>query len=40
MLQITKNLLRLLTNQFAVRMNNQKRYSTEEVATALKDSAG
>jgi len=35
-----KNLLVLFTNQFAVRMNNQKRYSTEEVATALKDSAG
>ena len=35
-----KNLLVLFTNQFAVRMNNQKRYSTEEVAMALKDSAG
>ncbi len=35
-----KNLLALFANQFAVRMNNQKRYSTEEIATALKDSAG
>ena len=35
-----KNLLVLFTNQFAVRMNNQKRYSTEEIAMALKDSAG
>ncbi len=32
-----RNLLRLFTNQLAVRMNNQKRYSIKEVVTALKD---
>ena len=34
-----KNLLVLFTNQFSVRMNNGKRYSTEEIATVLRDSA-
>jgi len=32
-----RNLLEVFTNQFAVRMNNSKRYKTEEIATALKD---
>ncbi|MFH1716154.1 MAG: site-specific DNA-methyltransferase [Planctomycetota bacterium] len=31
------NLLKLLANQFAVRMNNDKRYSTHEIAAALED---
>ncbi len=35
-----KKLLKQFTNQFAVRMNNQKRYRSEEIATALKDLAG
>jgi len=35
-----KNLLELFTNQFAVRMNNQKHYSTEKIVTALEDLAG
>ena len=30
-----KKLLKQFTNQFAVRMNNQKRYRSEEIATAL-----
>ena len=30
-----KELLKLFTNQFAVRMNNEKKYSTKVVATAL-----
>jgi len=34
-----RKLLKLFTNQFAVRMNNQKRYSTEEIVTALRDLA-
>ncbi len=34
-----KNLLELFTNQFAVRMNNQKRYNTEEIVAALEDLA-
>jgi len=34
-----KNLLRLFTNQLALRMDNQKRYSTEEIVTALEDLA-
>jgi len=34
-----KKLLELFTNQFSVRMNNQKRYRTEEIVTALKDLA-
>jgi len=34
-----KNLLEHFTNQLSVRMNNQKRYKTEEIATALKDLA-
>ena len=33
------NLLKHFANQFAVRMNNQKRYRPEEIATALKDLA-
>ena len=33
------NLLKHFANQFAVRMNNQKRYRSEEIATALKDLA-
>ena len=33
------NLLKLFANQFGVRMNNQKRYRPEEIATALKDLA-
>jgi len=35
-----KDLLELFTNQFIVRMNNGKQYRTEEIITALKDSAG
>ncbi len=35
-----KNLLEIFTNQFSVRMNNQKRYRAEDIATALKDLAG
>jgi site-specific DNA-methyltransferase (adenine-specific) len=35
-----KNLLELFTNQFSVRINNGKQYGTEEIITALKDSAG
>jgi DNA modification methylase len=34
-----KNLLALFTNQFSVRMSNKKRYSTEKIATVLRDSA-
>ncbi|MBA7692171.1 hypothetical protein ES703_100729 [subsurface metagenome] len=34
-----KNLLELVTNQFAVRMNNPKRYKSEEIITALEDLA-
>ncbi|MHC4498379.1 MAG: DNA-methyltransferase [Planctomycetota bacterium] len=34
-----QNLLQLLANQFTVRMNNGKRYRTEEVVTDLKDLA-
>jgi site-specific DNA-methyltransferase (adenine-specific) len=34
-----RELLALFTNQFSVRMNNRKRYSTEEIATVLRDSA-
>ncbi|OHB75507.1 MAG: hypothetical protein A2Z25_07285 [Planctomycetes bacterium RBG_16_55_9] len=30
-------LLKLFANQFAVRMNNRKRYGTKEIATALKE---
>ena len=30
-----RDLLRLFTNQFTVRMNNRKRYSTKEIVTAL-----
>ncbi|MCK4752938.1 MAG: site-specific DNA-methyltransferase [Planctomycetes bacterium] len=32
-----EKLLALFTNQFSVRMNNQKRYKLKEMATALKD---
>ena len=35
-----KNLLELFTNQFAVRMNNQKKYSENVVAMALGDLPG
>ncbi len=35
-----RDLLRLFTTQFAVRMNNQKRYSTKEMATALESMSG
>lgn len=35
-----ENLLTLFTNQFAIRMNNKKQYSTQAVALALKDMAG
>jgi len=35
-----KNLLKFFTDQFAVRMNNQKRYRTKEIAMALEDLAG
>jgi len=34
-----KKLLKQFTNQFMVRMNNQKRYSTKQIVTALKDLA-
>jgi len=34
-----RKLLKLFTNQFTVRMNNQKRYQAEEIITALKDLA-
>ena len=34
-----KKLLELFTNQFSVRMNNQKRYRAEDIVTALKDLA-
>ncbi|MFQ6036062.1 MAG: DNA-methyltransferase [Sedimentisphaerales bacterium] len=34
-----RKLLKLFTNQFAVRMNNHKRYSTGEIVTALRDLA-
>jgi hypothetical protein len=32
-----RNLLRLFTSQFTVRMSNRKHYSTKEMATALED---
>jgi len=35
-----KNLLELFTNQFTVRMNNGRRYRTQDIVTALRDSAG
>jgi len=34
-----KKLLKLFTNQFSVRMNNQKRYRSEEIVAALRDLA-
>jgi SAM-dependent methyltransferase len=34
-----KNLLKIFTNQFSVRMNNQKHYRSGEIVTALKDLA-
>jgi DNA modification methylase len=34
------NLLELFTNQFAVRMNNQKHYTTEKIVAALEDLSG
>jgi hypothetical protein len=35
-----KKLLRLFTNQLTVRMNNRKRYSPQEIVSALKDLGG
>ena len=35
-----KDILKLFTNQLAVRMNNQKQYNTKVVAMALEDLAG
>ena len=35
-----RKLLRLFTNQFTVRMNNRKRYSLQEIVSALKDLGG
>jgi DNA modification methylase len=35
-----KDLLALFTNQFSVRMNNRKRYGTEEIAMVLRNSPG
>jgi DNA modification methylase len=35
-----KNLLEIFTNQFAVRMNNNRRYRKEDIVTALEDTAG
>jgi len=35
-----EKLLELFTNQFAVRMNNQKQYRTEQIVSALEDLAG
>jgi len=35
-----KDLLKIFTNQFAVRMNNGKRYKAEDVTTVLKDLSG
>jgi DNA modification methylase len=35
-----ENLLELFTNQFAMRMNNKKRYRPEEIVVALKNLAG
>jgi hypothetical protein len=32
-----KNLLEIVTNQLKVRTNNHKKYSSEQLATALKD---
>jgi SAM-dependent methyltransferase len=34
-----KNLLKIFANQFAVRMNNKKKYSETEIVTAVIDSA-
>jgi hypothetical protein len=34
-----KSLLALFTNQFAVRMNNGRRYKIEDIATVLRNSA-
>ena len=35
-----ENLLELFTNQFAVRLNGRKQYSTEKIIAALEDLAG
>ena len=35
-----KNLLKLFTNQFSVRMNGRKKYSSHEIAAAVKDLSG
>ena len=32
-----KNLLKIFANQFAVRMNNKKKYTEQEIALAVKD---
>ena len=34
-----KNLLEIFTNQFSVRMNTRKQYSSYQIATAVKDLA-
>lgn len=34
-----KNLMKLVTDQFSVRMNSQRRYSTNQIAAALRDLA-
>jgi len=38
-IMVEPKLLELVTNQFAVRMNNGKNYQPEQIATAFKDSA-
>jgi tRNA G10 N-methylase Trm11 len=35
-----EKLLELFTNQFSVRMNNGRKYRSDEIGTALRDSAG
>ena len=35
-----EKLLELFTNQFVVRMNNGRKYRSDEIGTALRDSAG
>ena len=35
-----KNLLEIFTNQFSVRMNGRKKYSSQQIATAVKDLTG
>jgi len=36
---VERELLELFTNQFTIRMNNGKRYRTEEIVSALRDLA-